>query len=106
MPHTDENLLRQQGIQRKPGLTQFLGIDSNEMRLEPYVHRMEIQEGDQFLICSDGLTDMVTETEIQEVLSQSDTVQEKVQKLLGKALSYGGKDNVTIILCEIGEEIR
>lgn len=106
LPHTDENLLRQQGIQRKPGLTQFLGIDSNEMRLEPYVHRMEIQEGDQFLICSDGLTDMVSETEIQEVLSQSDTVQEKVQKLLGKALSYGGKDNVTIILCEIGEEIR
>lgn len=106
LPHTDENLLRQQGIQRKPGLTQFLGIDSNEMRLEPYVHRMEIQEGDQFLICSDGLTDMVTETEIQEVLFQSDTVQEKVQKLLGKALSYGGKDNVTIILCEIGEEIR
>ena len=35
-----------------------------------------------------------------------DDVQEKVQKLLEKALSYGGKDNVTIILCEIGEEIR
>lgn len=38
------------------------------------------------MICSDGLTDMVTETEIQEVLFQSDTVQEKVPEVTGKSI--------------------
>ena len=104
--HTEESLLRQQGIQRKPGLTQFLGINSDEMCLEPYVHRMEIREGDRFLICSDGLTDMVSDAEIQDILSRSLSVGEKIQYLLHHTLENGGKDNVTILLCEISEELH
>ena len=104
VPHTDEELLRQQGIQRKPGLTQFLGIDTEEMRLEPYVQQMELRDGDQFLLCSDGLTDMVPEVEIHEVLSGKKSVREKVQMLMERTLQYGGRDNVTIILCKINKK--
>ena len=103
VPHTDEELLRQQGIQRKPGLTQFLGIDTEEMRLEPYVQQMELRDEDQFLLCSDGLTDMVPEVEIHEVLSGKKSVREKVQILMERTLQYGGRDNVTIILCKINK---
>lgn len=103
VPHTDEELLRQQGIQRKPGLTQFLGIDTGEMRLEPYVKQIKFRDEDQFLLCSDGLTDMVPEVEIRKILSEEISVHKKVQILLERALQYGGRDNVTIILCKINE---
>lgn len=103
VPHTDEELLRQQGIQRKPGLTQFLGVDTGEMRLEPYVRQIKLRDGDQFMLCSDGLTDMMPEVEIRKILSEEISVRKKVQVLLERALQYGGRDNVTIILCKINE---
>lgn len=57
--------------------------------------------GDIFLLCSDGLTDMVDDISIQETLSSSLNLQNKVVKLIELANSAGGYDNVTVVLCEI-----
>ena len=57
--------------------------------------------GDIFLLCSDGLTDMVDDAEIQNVLVSAETIQQKVKRLIGAALSAGGRDNITVILCEV-----
>jgi protein phosphatase len=57
--------------------------------------------GDIFLLCSDGLTDMVDDPSIQEILSLSLNLVQKVEKLIHLAKSAGGYDNITVILCEM-----
>ena len=84
----------------KPPLSQNLGIPPTEMIIEPYLARGLYNDGDIYLICSDGLTDMVSVDEITEVLV-STPIEDAITKLLDKALANGGKDNTTIILCKI-----
>lgn len=84
----------------KPPLSQNLGIPPNELVIDPYLARGSYNDGDIYLICSDGLTDMVSVDEITEVLV-SKPIEEAITQLLDKALSNGGKDNTTIILCKI-----
>lgn len=55
---------------------------------------------DQFLMCSDGLTDMVDDFQIQTILSSPMTLNQKVDSLIEKALAAGGNDNVTVVLVE------
>jgi serine/threonine protein phosphatase PrpC len=57
--------------------------------------------GDLFLLCSDGLTDMVDDASIQNALSLPLPLDLKVEKLIDLAKSAGGYDNITVILCEV-----
>ena len=82
----------------KPGLTQYLGIDPQEMVLEPSVRQEEMEPGDQYLLCSDGLTDMVSEEEIRNALSACASPGEGAETLLNLALEAGGADNITLML--------
>lgn len=88
----------------KPPLSQNLGIPPNELIIEPYLAQGSYNDGDIYLICSDGLTDMVTNEEIAEVL-ESKTIDEAITELLDKALCKGGRDNITIVLCKIEREL-
>ncbi|MBQ9032115.1 MAG: serine/threonine-protein phosphatase [Parasporobacterium sp.] len=85
---------------RKAPLSQNLGIDPAELVIEPYVAVGTYHPGDLYLICSDGLTDMADETEIGEILSGT-AFEKAADRLLQLALSRGGRDNVTILLCRI-----
>lgn len=57
--------------------------------------------GDLFLMCSDGLTDMVEEPVLYEILSSENTLNEKTQALIELAKHAGGKDNVTVVLVAV-----
>jgi PPM family protein phosphatase len=57
-----------------------------------------LADGDQLLLCTDGLTDMVDNETIGSVLYRSASPNEACQLLLAAALNNGGKDNVTIVL--------
>ena len=81
-------------------LTQNLGFDDNPMNLKPYIARGQYKKGDQYLICSDGLTDMIDQKEILQIIKEN-SFEEIVPRLLKAALSNGGKDNITIILCKV-----
>lgn len=84
----------------KPPLSQNLGIPEDELLIEPYIASGTYQEGDVYLICSDGLTDMVSLDSIEKILRTSD--REAVsEKLMRSALDNGGKDNVTFIILYI-----
>lgn len=87
----------------KPPLSQNLGIPSNELLIEPYLAQGKYEDGDIFLICSDGLTDMLTVDEILEII-QSNALPKAGELLVEKALEKGGKDNITIILLNIKKE--
>lgn len=83
-------------------LTQHLGIPVQEMILEPHESTCECSEGDVFVLCSDGLTDMLDEKAILETVVGNDFVNVG-QVLLDTAMEKGGKDNITIVMCKIGE---
>ena len=97
--HTDEQEMQKIGITgRKPMLTQYFGIDSEQMVLEPFVKSGYIWNGDVLLVCSDGLTDMVSEEDIEAILKASPNPSHAVNKLVNAALDGGGKDNITVII--------
>ena len=85
----------------KPSLTQHLGIDEEEFLVEPSIARCDPSAGDRFLLCSDGLTDMLADQEIGSLLQSSRTMQAAVESLIAASLERGGRDNVTAIVCEI-----
>lgn len=84
----------------KPPLSQNLGIPSDQLEIEPYLSQGNYKNGDKYLICSDGLTDMLTLEELKELLEIHPT-REVATNLVNRALENGGKDNVTVILLEI-----
>jgi protein phosphatase len=98
---TDHLCLAPFGV--KPPLSQNLGISPEEMRIDPYFLKIGYTIADTYLICSDGLTDMVTNEEIKEILSSA-PINTAIEQLLNRALEKGGKDNTTIILCRIEKE--
>lgn len=85
---------------QKPPLLQYLGIPEDEMLIQPYIATGEYHEDDIYLVCSDGLTDMVTEEEIENLLQKKPYVN-AAEELLDMALENGGKDNITIALCKV-----
>ena len=85
---------------KKAPLTQFLGIPETEFVIEPYKATFPYKAGDRYLLCSDGLTDMVDEDAIASVLKSGDSVEETCARLRDAALEGGGRDNVTVIVCE------
>ena len=93
-----------QKIKEKHMLTQHLGIFPDEMMLEPYFKTFAAKENDIVLLCSDGLTDMLSDSEIKSVLEQNLTPEETTNILVEKALENGGKDNVTVIVAKISED--
>lgn len=80
-------------------LTQHFGIFPEEFTIEPYFTEVyDLAEGDELLLCSDGLTDMMRDEEIGVLISQPGTVREKVERLVNAALDKGGRDNVTVMI--------
>lgn len=83
----------------KPRLIQYLGMPADEIRLEPYVATSESQKGDCYLICSDGITDMLTDEEIVNIITENKKVKKITEKLIDAAIEKGGRDNITAIFC-------
>lgn len=83
---------------RKNILLRAVGTDSPETC---DILEGTVLDGDIFLLCSDGLTDMVDDLAIEGMLASSESLQRKVESLIAGALAAGGKDNVTVVLCEV-----
>ena len=82
-------------------ITQYLGM-SPEVRVSPYiVTDQSLQKGDIYLLCSDGLTDMVEDTQIEAILQKEKKLSDAVKALFEEAMKNGGRDNTTIILVHI-----
>ncbi len=81
-------------ITRAIGIVEPVEIDSRMMEVEP---------DDQFLLCSDGLSRMVSDKEIESIMANKNS-EEIVQSLLHTALVRGATDNVTIICVQDGDD--
>ena len=52
------------------------------------------------MLCSDGLTNMLEDEEIFEIVKNEDSIADKAEELIGVANNNGGKDNITVILID------
>lgn len=106
----DMGLLDQEKARKSRGwhmLTQYLGINPEELLIEPHLsRRIPLKPGDVFLLCSDGLTDLVMDEELLQVLKGSGSLKEKADTLLQLALDRGGRDNITLILLQAAGQGR
>ena len=84
-------------------LTQNLGIFESEMLIEAHHARAAIEAGDILLLCSDGLTDMVSNDTIAGICKESPKPALISSVLIDKALENGGRDNVTVVVICVGE---
>lgn len=79
-------------------ITRALGTDRE---VDPDITEVDIAEGDRILLCSDGLTGMVTEAEIAALLAEHDAPQPAAEALTKAALAGGGEDNVTVLVVDV-----
>jgi len=77
-------------------LTNAVGGFSDEVQVD--VERLQLADGDRILLCSDGLTDPVSDDTIRATLQAARTSAEACQGLVNHALAGGGRDNVTVIV--------
>lgn len=100
--HTERNLYPAAKFPKKKfALTQFLGVPEERFTIIPHVIRIDLCANDCFLLCSDGLSDMVENEKITEVLSSENSLDQKAKLLEDLALAAGGRDNITILLMQI-----
>jgi serine/threonine protein phosphatase PrpC len=69
-----------------------------KLEVHAQIHHLQFAPGDRLLLCSDGLTDMVSDEQIASELSQRDSSQDACDALVERALAGGGRDNVTVVL--------
>jgi len=83
---------------RKNLITRALGAEEH---IRADLYRQELAEGDFLLLCSDGLSNLVTDQEMLYEILHGGTVENCCQRLLDIALTRGAPDNVTVILLQV-----
>ncbi len=84
--HPDKNII-----------TRAVGAASD---VEADIFEEEVKAGDQILLCSDGLTNMVEDSEILAILKGNGDIADKGKQLVERANQNGGRDNITVIVIE------
>ena len=69
--------------------------------VEPTLKTLDARPGDRIMLCSDGLSDPVTDSTIETTLSSEGTPEGAVKQLIELALRSGGPDNVTVIVADV-----
>ncbi len=81
-------------------VTRALGI---ERSVELETHEHSVQRGDLYLLCSDGLSEMVSDAQISALLLQNCDLSEKALLLVATANDNGGRDNISVVLAKAAE---
>lgn len=79
-------------------ITRALG---NDLNMTPDLYEINVENGDSLLLCSDGLTSMVTDADIQSIMNNKPDPQKCATALVNEAIANGGMDNVTVIVTKI-----
>jgi PPM family protein phosphatase len=98
----DSGLITKEGARlsrNKNLLTRAVGIDP---QVEPEIHSYAVEPGDVYLLCSDGLNDMVDEEEIRlTLITLQSNMGLAAQQLVQSANDSGGRDNISVILVKV-----
>jgi protein phosphatase len=77
-------------------LTNALGGSNADVQVD--TDRLQLEDGDRLLLCSDGLTDLVDDESIASILLETTRSSDACERLVQRALDAGGRDNVTVIV--------
>jgi protein phosphatase len=69
--------------------------------VEPEINLHQVAVGDVYLMCSDGLSDMVDEVQMAAILLTANSLEVKARQLIAAANAAGGKDNISVILAKL-----
>jgi protein phosphatase len=81
-------------------VTRALGVEETVL-LE--VNEYLVEAGDIYLMCSDGLSDMVDDASIARIISTADALEHKAAALVDAANEHGGRDNISVLMVEVAE---
>ena len=84
-------------------VTRALGV---EVGVQLEVNEFAVEPGDVYLLCSDGLSDMVNDATIAQVLAKETTMAAQVQALVDVANHNGGRDNISVLMAEVSEAVE
>jgi serine/threonine protein phosphatase PrpC len=76
-------------------------VGGNAPGVEVECLRSDLHPGDKILLCSDGLTEMVSDAEIADILGQEQEPQGACERLVAEANKRGGTDNITVIVAQV-----
>ncbi len=78
-------------------------FDSQKEEVTLDVQHFQLQPKDRLLLCTDGLSDLVPQEQLIELLEKVADPRDLCNALIAKALSYGGKDNVTVVVADFSK---
>jgi protein phosphatase len=102
----DKGLITAEQAREHPMRHVILRAVGIEQKIFPDLIKGNSFPGDVFLLCSDGLTDMVDDQKIQETLLLPIDLSKKITNLMNMAKSAGGSDNITVILGQTKEDVN
>ena len=82
-------------IRLKTVITQAIGTSSH---VDPLIHTLSLENDDLILLCSDGLSDHLSDKEIEQFLKEPLSLKDLAHHLVDEAKEKGGKDNITVVL--------
>ena len=98
----DQGHITQEAAGSHPQRNLVLQALTGEAVMEPAMTVHEARAGDRFMLCSDGLTDVVPKAALAQVLAAGEP-QECVDRLIAMALDAGTRDNVTVVVADVVE---
>jgi protein phosphatase len=93
--------IRKEEARFHPNKNVVLRALSTQSVVSPDYYQVTVRPGDCALLCSDGLSDMVDETELLKVVSEYEDVGDIADRLVTMANENGGRDNITLVLLRI-----
>lgn len=83
-------------------ITRTLGISPDA---DIDINLYQLESSDQLLLCTDGLSNMVSNQQLDDVLKSDQTLAEKCQQLIKMANETGGPDNITVLIADNAQEV-
>ncbi|MEE0845978.1 MAG: Stp1/IreP family PP2C-type Ser/Thr phosphatase [Eggerthellaceae bacterium] len=83
---------------RRSVITRALGTDP---ATKPDLYELDVETGDRLLLCSDGLSGMVEDRDIEAIMNRTADPQRCASQLVNEAIAAGGNDNVTVIVADV-----
>lgn len=79
-------------------ITRALGINEE---VQADFFEIDVEQGDVIMLCSDGLSNMIEDEDMEYIVKNSDTLQTAAESLVARANENGGNDNITVVLAEV-----
>ncbi len=98
--HTDERILASMGIDKAPVLLQYLGNGDIGKETEPFISKGKLKSGDIFILCTDGVSDVLEAYEIMQASTDGDAYAAAAE-IIGRVEAAKGSDNATVMVIKI-----